>query len=123
MSDPGPGNLLLDGSGAPEARGASQLRCQRTFGLAREVLGTMERTDNSRRASAFASMPRTKKRGSGRPDARLGPAHVRVIGLSLSEADRSYIRSVQRRRKKPIRSETSRRRTRKRKGGAPASGL
>lgn len=157
---------------------------------------TMERTDNPRRAAAFASTPRSKKRASGRPDARLGPAHVRVIGLSLSEEDRSYIRqklgmrlgrfarsiarlsvrvrddngprggcdlvcrvkvvlyaapnvvvegrraslklaidaaiagaeravrrSVQRRRMKPIRSETGRRGTGKSKRGASASGL
>jgi hypothetical protein len=32
------------------------------------------------------------KRVSGRPDARLGPAHVRVIGLPLDEDDREYIR-------------------------------
>ena len=50
----------------------------------------MKRTD--RRAPLPASVPRSVKRTSGRTDALRTPAHVRVIGVELAEADRALIR-------------------------------
>lgn len=50
----------------------------------------VKRTD--RRAPLPALVPRPVKRASGRTDALRTPAHVRVIGVELDEADRALIR-------------------------------
>ena len=49
-----------------------------------------DETDN--RAPLPASVPRPVKRASGRTETWRTPAHVRVIGLTLDEADRALIR-------------------------------
>ena len=48
--------------------------------------------DTSLRAALPASVPRPVKRASGRTDASRTPAHVRVIGLELSDDNHALIR-------------------------------
>jgi ribosome-associated translation inhibitor RaiA len=47
--------------------------------------------DNSRRAPLPPSVPRPVKRASGRSETFQTPAHVRVIGVDLDDADRALI--------------------------------
>jgi ribosome-associated translation inhibitor RaiA len=47
---------------------------------------------SNRRAPLPAAVPRPIKRTSGRTDAVRTPAHIRVSGLELGEADRTLIR-------------------------------